>query len=603
MKIVPDTSVIIDGRITSKLAKGELNEPEIIIPEAVISELEAQANKGQEIGLSGLEEIQALKKLHDEGKILLSFKGERPSFEEIKLAPGGEIDYMIRDLAKKEEAILLTSDIVQAEVSKAKGLKVEYLEPIPEEKEKRARIWNYFKEDIMSVHLKENTKPKAKIGIPGNMRIQTIGEDELTQKQMRILAHEIIGNAKRSSDSFIEIDKGGATIVQLEDLRIVIARPPFSDGFEITAAKPVAKVTIDDYRLSKDLKERFAERRRGILVAGSPGAGKSTLAQAVAEYLLKKNFIVKTMEEPRDLQVSDEITQYTSLEGNMTDTADLLLLVRPDYTIYDEIRKTPHFKVFADMRLAGVGMIGVTHANRAIDALQRLIGRVELGMVPQVVDTVVFVEDGDIDKVYETNYTVKVPAGMVEKDLARPVIEVKDFETKRIEFEVYSYGEQIVVMPVDGKKEERAINKMATKEIERKIESYIGGPVDVEILSNRDVRVNVPDNKIPAILGKGGRNISRIEEELGFNIDVQSMSEGGYEGRKKTSVSIYEEEEKMVIDTGYEFTGEMVDVYADDDFLFNVTVGRDGTIKIRKETDAARQLRESIRKGKDIKIV
>ena len=78
----------------------------------------------------------------------------------------------------------------------------------------------------------------------------------------------------------------------------------------------------------------------------------------------------------------------------MEKTADVLLLVRPDYTIYDEVRKTRDFEIFADMRLAGVGMIGVVHANRAIDAVQRLIGRVELGVIPQVVDTVIFIDKG-----------------------------------------------------------------------------------------------------------------------------------------------------------------------------------------------------------------
>ena len=63
--------------------------------------------------------------------------------------------------------------------------------------------------------------------------------------------------------------------------------------------------------------------------------------------------IVKTMESPRDLQVGDEITQYAPIERDMQKTADILLLVRPDYTIYDELRKTRDFRIFADMRLAG----------------------------------------------------------------------------------------------------------------------------------------------------------------------------------------------------------------------------------------------------------
>jgi ATPase len=43
--IVPDTSVIIDGRITAKLKAGEYKQAAVIIPEALVSELEAQANR------------------------------------------------------------------------------------------------------------------------------------------------------------------------------------------------------------------------------------------------------------------------------------------------------------------------------------------------------------------------------------------------------------------------------------------------------------------------------------------------------------------------------------------------------------------------------
>ena len=54
MILVPDTSVLIDGRITSMIKAGEYKGATIIVPEAVIAELEAQANNGREIGFSGL---------------------------------------------------------------------------------------------------------------------------------------------------------------------------------------------------------------------------------------------------------------------------------------------------------------------------------------------------------------------------------------------------------------------------------------------------------------------------------------------------------------------------------------------------------------------
>ncbi|PKL60217.1 MAG: ATPase, partial [Methanomicrobiales archaeon HGW-Methanomicrobiales-4] len=81
MKLVPDTSVVIDGRITTLIDTGEYNGAQIIIPEAVVAELEAQANQGREIGFSGLTELQELCKLAEKGIISIEFFGERPTLE------------------------------------------------------------------------------------------------------------------------------------------------------------------------------------------------------------------------------------------------------------------------------------------------------------------------------------------------------------------------------------------------------------------------------------------------------------------------------------------------------------------------------------------
>ena len=64
--------------------------------------------------------------------------------------------------------------------------------------------------------------------------------------------------------------------------------------------------------------------------------------------------------------------------------------------IFDEVRRARDFEIFSDVRLAGVGLLGVTHANSALEAIQRLIGKVELGLVSQVLDTVIHVEKGHL---------------------------------------------------------------------------------------------------------------------------------------------------------------------------------------------------------------
>lgn len=601
--IVPDTSVIIDGRITAKLKAGEFKSARIIIAEALMSELEAQANRGKEMGFKGLEELKELSDMAKRGEITLEFTGKRPSFEQIKLASGGEIDAMIRGIAVENNALFITSDRVQSEVARAKGLNVEYLMPLMEEL-KALAIEDYFTDDTLSVHLKVNVQPCAKRGTVGKQKLVKIREEGSTEKELRTITRELIERTKRDPDSHLEIEYEGVMVFQIGSMRIAIARPPFSDGMEITAVRPIAQVRLDDYKLSKELKTRIIERQRGILVAGPPGAGKSTFAASVAEVLFEQGFIVKTMESPRDLQVPEAITQYAPIQRDMEKTADILLLVRPDYTIYDEVRKTKDFQVFADMRMAGVGMIGVVHATRGVDAIQRLIGRVELGIIPQVVDTVIFIDKGEVSKVYDVIFTVKVPQGMVEQDLARPVITIADFETKKVEYEIYTYGEQVVVMPVIGVERERpATWGLAVREIEKELMRYTGNRVDVEIVSDSSAAVYMDEEDIAGVIGKGGKTIDLIEKKLGIHLDIRERKADapGKERSKSQGKEIgimsfvpaIERSKKYVILTVKELSGATVDVYSGNECLFTATVGKKGEVKIGKETETAFQIMEN----------
>ncbi|MGB8312493.1 MAG: PINc/VapC family ATPase [Halobacteriota archaeon] len=609
MKYVPDTSVIIDGRITKLIEEGELKGATVIIPEAAISELEAQANHGREIGFRGLNELKALDEKRRAGEISLIYAGKRPTLEQVRLAGVGEIDAMIRTIAVDNEATFITSDVVQSEVARAKGIDVMYLRP---EKEEVTPLLldGFFTPDTMSVHLKENVPPMAKRGSIEALHLVKIRDTPMSEKEMRDIATEIIERAKSRIDGFIELERRGATVVQLGPLRVAIARPPFSDGIEITVVRPIATARLDEYRFAEELKSRLVDPSRGIMIAGPPGSGKSTLAQGIAEFLLSCGYIVKTMESPRDLQVPDEITQYTALEGDMAKTSDILLLVRPDYTIYDEVRKTHDFEIFADMRLAGVGMVGVVHTSRAIDALQRLIGRVEFGIIPQIVDTVIFIKKGQIETVYNVNFVVKVPAGMTEADLARPVIEVSNFETEKLEYEIYLFSRQIVVMPVRKaeKPETKHVWKFAAKEIEREVGKYAKDVLRVEMLSDNRAKVYVSDRDISHVIGKGGRTIEKIEEALGIDLDIEPIAakprkEHGVETPKLTaSISEVEFTDKHVVITSNASAGDIVDVLIDNDYLFTATMGRGGEIKVTKGTNIANRIINAIDLGERIMI-
>jgi len=586
-KIVPDTSIIIQGVLSELIEDGELEEVEIIIPEFIMGELENQANSGREVGYTGLGEIKKIKQDIEDLKkdIEVKHKGRRAKEEEIRMASSGRIDALIRDFAEAEDATLFTADRVQAEVAEAKEIPCQFFEV--EDVVEAFRLQDYFTEETMSVHLKQGMKPLAKLGTPGNLTVKKIGNKEFEREELEQLAQETIEKAKSSDEGLIEMNKKGATVTQIEDLRIVITQPPFSEAIEITAVRPVKKLSLNDYDLSDKLEQRFSDKAEGILIAGSPGAGKSSFAQALAESYSQDGYIVKTMEKPRDLQVSKEITQYSGLEGRMSNTADVLLLVRPDYTVFDEMRKTKDFKVFSDMRLAGVGMIGVVHAARALDAIHRLIGRVDLGVIPQIVDTVVFIEEAEVDKVYKLDLTVKIPTGMEEKDLARPVIQIKDFYTEEPEYELYTYGEETVLIPVEevGSKMNRT-QELAAEQIEYRLKKWTEDP-EIEFKGDNHVRLMVEEEKIGQLIGKNGQRIDQIEEELGLDITVEPKTPTL---KKELEFELEETGNSTIIAVDADYAGDSADIYDGEEFLFSATVGKNGQIRITKDFKLAKRI-------------
>lgn len=538
-----DTSVIFNGLIIDLIEDGELGDhPEIYISNIVVAEVEYRTNIQKEIGFYGLNVLKKLRKFHNEGKLTLHVIGHRPTREEIKMAPGGELDALIRESAGENNAILITADKIQADVGIFEGIEVMPVKEkvINQEITPNAlKITSFFDEDTMSIHLKRGLPAYAKKGSPGNWYMQQIGHEIIDKRKIEEIAIEIVEYVREDPYSFIEIEKFGAVVTQLRDLRIVITRPPFSNDVEITAVKPLVHLTLEDYSLDKRIRKRL-EKAEGILVSGSPGAGKSTFSAALANYYSEKNKIVKTLESVRDLQVNPNITQYTKLEGSLEKSADILLLVRPDFTIFDEVRTTKDFQIFADFRLSGVGMVGVVHSSSAIDAVQRFIGRIELGMLPSIIDTIIFIENGDVSTVLAIKMTVKVPHGFRDKDLARPVVEVRDYLTKKLEYEMYSFGQDIVVNP---------INPSKTK-------------------------------------------------SFGRSSDL-SLDKWQNSGRK-ISLEIIEFKKKLIIRADEEYASRNINIYAGNNIIFSGSLSRNAEISLSLSNRDAKQVLKEVRKNSNI---
>jgi ATPase len=333
----------------------------------------------------------------------------------------------------------------------------------------------------------------------------------------------------------------------------------------------------------------------------------------------------------------------------------VLLLVRPDFVIFDELRKTEDFSVFADMRLAGIGMVGVIHANGVRDALQRFSDRVDFSVIPQIINTVVFLKQGVITKIYDIGFTIKVPEGMGSEMHIRPVTTVTDHETGELVIDVFRYDGETIVMPVmappaapavqpqapvsrpslpqiqhigqpvttpqaprmperapEPKKEsdDRPGWKLTEKEIQREIGRYTEGFVDVQMVSDTKAIVYIDDKDVPAAIGKGGKNVSGIVNKLGIGIDIKPRSEfdrqqpqpkADEEFNLGGGIKIQTDKKQLtIIATGE--SGKIVDVFAGKEYLFTATVNDQGEINLAKSSSIAQEMIRRYTNNENIKL-
>jgi len=255
------------------------------------------------------------------------------------------------------------------------------------------------------------------------------------------------------------------------------------------------------------------------------------------------------------------------------------------------------------MRLAGVGMVGVVHASSPLDAIQRFMGRVELGMIPHILDTIIFVRDGAIKKVYELSLTVRVPTGMTEADLARPLVEVRDFESGVIEYEIYTFGEENVVVPIskipkEGQPAESGIKKLAQSRILDYVRRF-DPSAEVNIISDNKVQVRVSKEAAPRLIGKGGATVTELEETLGVKIDVEArIPTLG----KEIEFDISESGSSVNIMVEDEIIGRTLDIYVNEDFVISSQVGKKARVKVDKRSEAGRKIVNAILGGEEIKV-
>ncbi|MBW2996828.1 KH domain-containing protein, partial [Candidatus Woesearchaeota archaeon] len=144
------------------------------------------------------------------------------------------------------------------------------------------------------------------------------------------------------------------------------------------------------------------------------------------------------------------------------------------------------------------------------------------------------------------------------------------------------------------------------KEVERVMQRYADSVV-VEFPSESKAIVKVPESSIASIIGKQGKNIEKIQKQLGVHIDVQPLEGGALRESKQPSgeevpyeLNIKRKSIELYVDSS--FANRDLDVYVGDEFLVELHVGKRAMVKIRKDNNIGKVLLKAKNRGEEIRI-
>lgn len=180
--------------------------------------------------------------------------------------------------------------------------------------------------------------------------------------------------------------------------RVHIVLPPVSlEGPVITIRKFLkGGMTIEKLLGFEEFPEKLTgilsalvKSRYNILISGATNSGKSSLLNALAEYIGKRERVI-TIEDSAELQlfhIENLVrleTRNANMEGEneitMQDLIKASLRMRPDRIIVGEVRGAEAMSMLQALSTGHSGSVSSIHANSCRDALRRLETMVLMGM-------------------------------------------------------------------------------------------------------------------------------------------------------------------------------------------------------------------------------
>jgi pilus assembly protein CpaF len=226
---------------------------------------------------------------------------------------------------------------------------------------------------------------------PNNIYIDRRGKLEKTGARFRDAQHVLNVAQRIASAVGRRIDEASPMVdARLADgSRVNIILPPLVlNGGTISIRKfPKQKITLDQMVQQNNLSQELARLlqiaarcRLNILISGGTGSGKTTLMNAVSQYIDLNERII-TIEDAVELRLQQpHVVQMETRPPNLEGVGHVpqrelvrnALRMRPDRIIVGEVRGPEAFDMLQAMNTGHDGSMSTVHANSPRDALFRV---------------------------------------------------------------------------------------------------------------------------------------------------------------------------------------------------------------------------------------
>jgi len=160
---------------------------------------------------------------------------------------------------------------------------------------------------------------------------------------------------------------------------------------------------------------------------------------------------------------------------------------------------------------------------------------------------------------------------------------------------MYTFGEQIVVVPVKENIESKIIDlNSIIKKIDKELDDI---PHSVNIGKNGHLILRIPEDFIGKIIGKSGKNVKKLEENIGMPIDIERLENN--EGRE---VQVEIKGNKINLYIGPEYRNKMIEIYIEDTPSIVARASKSGVIQIKADSLQGKMIKKALTQGSKIEF-